>query len=48
MEVILNDPFVLFCGGKSSGVQEIMNLLEQVAETSKPLLIVADQTYGRL
>jgi chaperonin GroEL len=42
MEAVLDDAYVLIHEGKISNVTELLPLAEQVAQTKKPLLIVAE------
>ncbi len=42
MEVVLSDAYILICEKKLSNMRELLPLLEQVANTGKPLLIVAE------
>ncbi|MGF0039877.1 chaperonin GroEL [Peptoniphilaceae bacterium SGI.131] len=42
----LDDPFVLVTDKKISSIQDLLPILEQVVETSKPLLIIADDLEG--
>jgi chaperonin GroEL len=42
MEVVLSDAFILIHEKKLSSMQELLPLLEQVAKTGKPLLILAE------
>ena len=42
----LEDPYILITDKKISNIQEILPLLEQVLQESKPLLIVADDIEG--
>jgi chaperonin GroEL len=42
MEVVLDDAYILIHEKKLSSMQELLPLLEQVAKTSKPLLILAE------
>ena len=45
-EAILEDPYILFVNGKISGVHELVPVLERVMQTSRPLLIVAEDVEG--
>lgn len=42
----LEDPYILITDKKISNIQEILPLLEQVLQESKPILIVADDIEG--
>ena len=42
----LDDPFILLTDKKISNIQEILPLLEEVVQSSKPLLIIADDVDG--
>src|SRR5213595_1034334 len=46
MRVEMDDPYVLICEKKLSGLQEMLPLLEAVAQSSKPLVIVAEDVEG--
>jgi len=46
METVLEDAFVLIAGGKISALNEILPVLEKVAQASKPLLIIAEDVEG--
>jgi chaperonin GroEL len=46
MEAILEDAYVLIHDGKISNVTEFLPLAEKVAQTRKPLLIVAEDVEG--
>ena len=46
MRVDMEDPYVLIYEKKLSGLQELLPLLEAVVQTSKPLLIVAEDVEG--
>src|SRR5436190_14182624 len=46
MRVEMEDPYVLICEQKLSGLQELLPLLEAVVQTSKPLIIVAEDIEG--
>ena len=46
MEAVLNDPFILICEKKISGLQEMLPLLERVLQMQKPLLIIAEDLEG--
>jgi chaperonin GroEL len=46
MEVDLADPFILIYEKKISSMKDLLPVLEQVARSSKPLLIVAEEVEG--
>ncbi|NLZ90188.1 MAG: chaperonin GroEL, partial [Clostridiales bacterium] len=46
MEAVLDDPYILITEKKISTVQEILPLLEQVVQTGKKLLIIAEDVEG--
>jgi chaperonin GroEL len=46
MEVVLNDCYVLTHEKKISNMKELLPVLEQVAKTGKPLLIIAEDVDG--
>jgi chaperonin GroEL len=46
MEVILDDPYILIHEKKISNMKDLLPLLEQIARSSKPLLIVAEEVEG--
>jgi chaperonin GroEL len=46
MEAVLEDAYVLIHEGKISNVAELLPLAEKVAQTRKPLLIVAEDVEG--
>ncbi|HEX2313794.1 MAG TPA: chaperonin GroEL [Thermomonospora sp.] len=46
MEAVLEDAYVLIHEGKISNVQEFLPLAEKVAQTKKPLLVVAEDVEG--
>jgi chaperonin GroEL len=46
MEAVLDDPFILITDKKISNIQEILPLLEQIVQTGKKLLIIAEDIEG--
>lgn len=46
MEAVLDDPYVLIVNGKISVVKELLPVLEQVMQSGKPLLIIAEDIDG--
>jgi chaperonin GroEL len=46
MRVEMEDPYVLIYEKKLSGLQELLPLLEAVVQTSKPLVIIAEDIEG--
>src|SRR6188472_982153 len=46
MRVDMEDPYILIFEKKLSGLQELLPLLEAVVQTSKPLLIIAEDVEG--
>jgi chaperonin GroEL len=46
MEAVLEDAYILLSGGKISSMQEFLPLLEQIAQTKKPLLVIAEDVDG--
>jgi chaperonin GroEL len=45
-EAVLEDAYILFNEGKISSVQDLLPVLEKVMQTSKPLLIIAEDIEG--
>ncbi|MCU1373908.1 MAG: Heat shock protein 60 family chaperone GroEL, partial [Actinomycetia bacterium] len=45
-EAVLEDPYILLVNGKISSVHDLVPVLEKVMQTSKPLLIVAEDVDG--
>ena len=46
MRVEMDDPYILIYEKKLSGLQEMLPLLEAVVQTSKPLIIIAEEVEG--
>ncbi|WP_018467235.1 chaperonin GroEL [Calidithermus timidus] len=46
MEASLDDPYILITEKKVSNVRELLPVLEQVAQTGKPMLIIAEDVEG--
>jgi chaperonin GroEL len=46
MRVEMEGPYILICEKKLSGLQELLPLLEAVIQTSKPLVIIAEDIEG--
>ncbi|HET6797201.1 MAG TPA: chaperonin GroEL [Gemmatimonadales bacterium] len=46
MEAVLEDSYILIHDKKVSSMKELLPLLEQVAQTAKPMLIVAEDVEG--
>ena len=46
MRVDMEDPYILIYEKKLSGLQELLPLLEAVVQTSKPLVIIAEDVEG--
>ena len=46
MEAVLDDPVILITDKKISNIQEILPILQQVAQTGKKMLIIAEDVEG--
>ncbi|QGG96457.1 chaperonin GroEL [Actinomarinicola tropica] len=46
MEAVLDDPYILFVGGKVTSVRDLVPALEKIMQAGKPLLIVAEDVEG--
>jgi chaperonin GroEL len=46
MEAVIEDPFILLTEKKLTSMQDLIPLLEQVARSAKPLLIIAEEIEG--
>ena len=48
MPAVLPNPYILLYDGRISNMNDILTLLEGVAQTSKPLVIIADDVEGEV
>jgi chaperonin GroEL len=46
MEAVLEDPYILIHDKKISAMKELLPLLERVAESGKPMLVIAEDVEG--
>jgi chaperonin GroEL len=46
MEAVLEDAYILLSSGKISSMAEFLPLLERIAQTKKPLLVIAEDVDG--
>ncbi|BAL61736.1 chaperonin GroEL [Melissococcus plutonius] len=46
MEAVLDNPYILITDKKISNIQDVLPLLEQIVQQSRPLLIIADDVDG--
>ena len=46
MEAVLEEPYILITDKKISNIQDILPVLEQIVQTGKPLLIIAEDVEG--
>ncbi|MBO8157240.1 MAG: chaperonin GroEL [Bacillaceae bacterium] len=46
MEAVLEDPYILITDKKISNIQDVLPVLEQVVQQSRPILIIAEDVEG--
>ncbi|MBB6454868.1 chaperonin GroEL [Salirhabdus euzebyi] len=46
MEAVLEDPYILITDKKVANIQEVLPVLEQVVQQSRPILIIAEDVEG--
>ncbi|WP_018158145.1 chaperonin GroEL [Demetria terragena] len=46
METVLDDPYILVLNSKISNIKDLLPLLEKVMQSSKPLVIIAEDVEG--
>ncbi|HEY1175867.1 MAG TPA: chaperonin GroEL [Phytomonospora sp.] len=46
-EAVLDDPYILVANQKISAIEELLPLLEKIAQSGKPLLIIAEDVEGQ-
>ena len=46
MEAVLDNPYILLVGSKISAIRDLVPVLEKVMQTSRPLVIIAEDVEG--